>query len=130
MADVNQEAKDFGESINEFFAAILQIFESIWILILGIINALWPLFQLFQVFFDVIFWLIKNVVNIIVFFASLFISFMSNISNYMLQIMNILTGLITSVQSAFDVLFYIIGYVSSIIGFLLGFGETSEDVLF
>lgn len=129
MAEI-QEAKDFGESINEFFAAILQIFESIWILILGIINALWPLFQLFQVFFDVIFWLIKNVVNIIVFFISLSMSLISNISIYMLQIMNIMTGLVNSVNSGLEFVFYIIGYVSSIIGFLLGFGETSEDVLF
>jgi hypothetical protein len=129
MAEI-QEAKDFGESINEFFAAILQIFESIWILISGIINALWPLFQLFQVFFDVIFWLIKNVVNIIVFFISLSMSLISNISIYMLQIMNIMTGLVNSVNSGLEFVFYIIGYVSSIIGFLLGFGETSEDVLF
>jgi phage-related protein len=129
MAEI-QEAKDFGESINEFFAAILQIFESMWILISGIINALWPLFQLFQVFFDVIFWLIKNVVNIIVFFISLSMSLISNISIYMLQIMNIMTGLVNSVNSGLEFVFYIIGYVSSIIGFLLGFGETSEDVLF
>ena len=129
MAEI-QEAKDFGESINEFFAAILQIFESMWILISGIINALWPLFQLFQVFFDVIFWLIKNVVNIIVFFISLSMSLITNISNYILQFMNILTGLVNSVNSGLEFVFYIIGYVSSIIGFLLGFGETSEDVLF